>query len=133
MVTKAAVRSRRTSTEGAPASALSRRSFKIRAEQFQYCDVAGNQTVDKSAGSREDFLSTGKSLRAAGTEQEFRNRLRVCTMEGARSEAQRQTRLVSQGSRGHVAIVDFNSKPETSAMEEHQGGQVVNWVCGGRA
>ena len=73
-------------------------------------------------------------------------------MEGARSEAQRRTRLVGQGSRGHVAVVDFNSKPETSAMErgekeeraggggqlegqpeERQDGQVVNWVFGGRA
>ncbi len=43
--------------------------------------------------------------------------MRVCIMEGARSEAQRRTRLVGQGSRGHVAVVDFNSKPETSAME----------------
>ena len=61
-------------------------------------------------------------------------------MEGARSEAQRRTGFVGQGSKEHVAVVDFNNRLETSVMEREgieqegsQGGQVLYWVCGRRA
>ncbi|RXM98777.1 hypothetical protein EOD39_12637 [Acipenser ruthenus] len=52
-------------------------------------------------------------------------------MEGARSEAQRLTRFVGQGSKGHVAVVDFNNRLETSIMERGEKEERVGGAIGG--
>ncbi|MBN3281561.1 TLL1 protein, partial [Polyodon spathula] len=75
-------------------------------------EFKSDNTVSKK-GFKAHFFS--------GTEPEYRDRLRVCIMESARSEAQRRPRLVGQRSRGHVAVADFNNESKESKLLGQHG------------